>query len=39
MEVTDPEANVAGFHFYTFNEIDMTERWRQDMLAGLKGNQ
>ncbi len=38
-KVTDPEANVAGFHFYTFNEIDMTERWRQDMLAGLKGNQ
>ena len=28
-----PERNVAGLHVFTFNEIEPTERWRQEMLA------
>ena len=30
-----PERNVAGLHVFTFNEIEPTERWRQETLAGL----
>jgi methylenetetrahydrofolate reductase (NADH) len=26
---------IAGFHFYTFNELRETERWRQEALARL----
>ena len=26
---------IAGFHFYTFNELRETERWRQDALERL----
>jgi methylenetetrahydrofolate reductase (NADPH) len=33
--VTDPAANVAGFHLYTFNEIGRTERWRRRTLNRL----
>ncbi|HEV2027816.1 MAG TPA: methylenetetrahydrofolate reductase [Candidatus Dormibacteraeota bacterium] len=32
-DITAPERNVAGLHVFTFNEIEPTERWRQDMLA------
>jgi len=32
---TDALANVQGFHMYTFNRVDSTERWRHDMLAAL----
>ena len=32
---SDPDANVGGFHLYTFNEVARTERWRQKMLLGL----
>jgi methylenetetrahydrofolate reductase (NADPH) len=28
-----PDRKVAGLHVFTFNEIEPTERWRQDMLA------
>jgi hypothetical protein len=28
-----PEMRVAGVHVFTFNEIERTERWRQEMLA------
>jgi methylenetetrahydrofolate reductase (NADPH) len=28
----DPEANVAGLHVFTFNELERTERWRQRTL-------
>jgi methylenetetrahydrofolate reductase (NADPH) len=35
--VTDPAAKVAGFHFYTFNEVARTERWRQQTLERLAG--
>lgn len=31
--------NVAGWHLFTFNEIENTERWRQQMLARCKGVQ
>jgi methylenetetrahydrofolate reductase (NADPH) len=27
------DRNVAGLHIFTFNEIEPTERWRQEMLA------
>jgi methylenetetrahydrofolate reductase (NADPH) len=27
---------VAGLHVFTFNEIEPTERWRQEMLARLR---
>ena len=30
-----PERKVAGLHIFTFNEIEPTERWRQEMLARL----
>jgi methylenetetrahydrofolate reductase (NADPH) len=33
--VTDPAANVPGFHLYTFNEVARTERWRQRTLSQL----
>jgi methylenetetrahydrofolate reductase (NADPH) len=31
----DPEAAMGGFHFYTFNELERTERWRRQMLERL----
>lgn len=33
--LTDAIANVQGFHVYTFNRVESTERWRNDMLAAL----
>ena len=33
--VTDPAANVPGFHLYTFNEVGRTERWRRRTLNRL----
>jgi len=30
-----PGRKVAGLHFFTFNEIEATERWRQETLARL----
>ena len=35
--VADPGTRVAGFHFYTFNEVARTERWRLRALARLTG--
>ena len=35
--VSNPAANVGGFHFYTFNELDRTERWRHQLLERLAG--
>jgi methylenetetrahydrofolate reductase (NADPH) len=32
-----PETNLAGFHVFTFNELEKTEAWRQDWLARLSG--
>jgi methylenetetrahydrofolate reductase (NADPH) len=37
--VTDPDANVAGFHLYTFNEVARTERWRQRTMDRLATRQ
>jgi methylenetetrahydrofolate reductase (NADPH) len=34
--VTDPAANVAGFHLYSFNEVGPTERWRRRTLQRLR---
>ena len=33
--LADRGANIAGFHLYTFNAVDTTERWRQEMLQAL----
>jgi methylenetetrahydrofolate reductase (NADPH) len=32
----DHDANVGGFHFYTFNELERTERWRRQALDRLR---
>jgi methylenetetrahydrofolate reductase (NADPH) len=37
--VTDPAANVPGFHLYTFNEVARTERWRRRTLDRLATQQ
>jgi methylenetetrahydrofolate reductase (NADPH) len=34
--VGEPEANVAGLHVYTFNQVAETEAWRQDWLRRLE---
>ena len=34
-DLARPERRVAGLHVFTFNEIESTERWRQEMLATL----
>jgi methylenetetrahydrofolate reductase (NADPH) len=34
--VTDPAANVGGFHLYTFNEVGSTERWRRRTLQRIR---
>jgi methylenetetrahydrofolate reductase (NADPH) len=31
-----PHRNVAGFHIFTFNDLESTERWRQRVLASLQ---
>jgi methylenetetrahydrofolate reductase (NADPH) len=36
--VADPEAGVAGFHLYTFNEVARTERWRRDAIRRLESS-
>ena len=33
--LADPAANVVGFHLYTFNEVERTERWRRRTLERL----
>ncbi len=32
-DIASPDRKVAGLHVFTFNEIEPTERWRQQMLA------
>ncbi len=32
-DLVAPERRIAGLHIFTFNEIEPTERWRQEMLA------
>jgi methylenetetrahydrofolate reductase (NADPH) len=31
-----PDANVEGLHVFTFNQIEATEAWRNDLLARLR---
>ena len=33
--LADPATRVAGFHMYTFNEVERTERWRRRTLERL----
>jgi methylenetetrahydrofolate reductase (NADPH) len=33
----DPDRGVEGFHIYTFNELERTEAWRQEMLGRIEG--
>ena len=33
--LVDPARKVAGFHVFTFNELEATERWRQAQLERL----
>jgi methylenetetrahydrofolate reductase (NADPH) len=32
----DPAANIGGFHMYTFNEVERTERWRRALIERLQ---
>jgi methylenetetrahydrofolate reductase (NADH) len=32
----DPDRGVYGFHIYTFNEVEKTEAWRQEMLERIE---
>ena len=34
-DLAAPERNIAGLNVFTFNEIEPTERWRQETLAQL----
>lgn len=31
--VGDRDYNIAGFHIYTFNQVESTEKWRQQMQS------
>ena len=33
--LADPACIVEGLHVFTFNQVDATERWRQDLLEQL----
>jgi methylenetetrahydrofolate reductase (NADPH) len=33
--IDDPSARIAGIHIYTFNELQRTERWRQELIEHL----
>ena len=33
--LVDPSYGIAGWHFFTFNEIEKTVQWRQDLVARL----
>jgi methylenetetrahydrofolate reductase (NADPH) len=33
--IADPAARIAGFHIYTFNELERTERWRRELVEQL----
>lgn len=36
--VTDPSNGVSGWHLNTFNEVQKTEAWRQDLAPRLQGD-
>jgi len=33
--IADPSSGIVDLHLYTFNAVDVTERWRQDFLEKL----
>jgi methylenetetrahydrofolate reductase (NADPH) len=33
--IADPSARIAGFHIYTFNELERTEEWRRQLVEQL----
>jgi len=33
--VADATSGIAGWHLFTFNEVERTERWRQELLSTL----
>ncbi len=33
----DPEINIPGFHLFSFNDVERTERWRAQSLVKLTG--
>jgi methylenetetrahydrofolate reductase (NADH) len=33
--IADPAARIAGFHIYTFNELERTEEWRRQLVERL----
>jgi methylenetetrahydrofolate reductase (NADPH) len=33
----DPELRIPGFHLFSFNSVEATERWRQATLRRLAG--
>lgn len=35
--LADPASDVAGWHLFTFNEVENTEQWRQARLARTQG--
>ena len=35
----DPEMNIPGFHMFSFNDVERTERWRTESLAKFNGEQ
>jgi methylenetetrahydrofolate reductase (NADPH) len=37
--VADPAARIAGFHIYTFNELERTEGWRRGLVEQLIAQQ
>jgi methylenetetrahydrofolate reductase (NADPH) len=32
-----PEINIPGFHLFSFNDVERTERWRMETFARLIG--
>ncbi len=35
--LSGPDAGVAGLHIFTFNQVEATERWRQERLNRASG--
>jgi methylenetetrahydrofolate reductase (NADPH) len=35
--LADPVLNIPGFHLFSFNNVEKTERWRVETLAKIRG--
>ena len=33
----DPELDIPGFHLFSFNDVERTERWRKETYEKLNG--